>query len=161
MLHHAEPKLFFCSMHMFELFEFELSSLEKIKRKGIRKFREKGKPISAQLSPVQPSGAARAPAPPDRWAPPVSGGSLACALCSLLPLPYGVGLSAPRSACSRALSLFAPWDHPVSVAPRSPARSLADPWPSPVRTVPSHATVAPARSSHAHSPQDPPTSPGR
>jgi hypothetical protein len=24
MLHHAEPKLFFCLMHMFELFEFEL-----------------------------------------------------------------------------------------------------------------------------------------
>ena len=42
LLHHVEPKLFFCLMHMFELFEFEfvfefeLSSLEKIKRKGIR-----------------------------------------------------------------------------------------------------------------------------
>jgi hypothetical protein len=24
MLHHVEPKLFFCLMHMFELFEFEL-----------------------------------------------------------------------------------------------------------------------------------------
>jgi hypothetical protein len=39
MLHHVEPKLFFDLMHMLELlefdfvFEFELSSLEKIKRK--------------------------------------------------------------------------------------------------------------------------------
>ena len=41
LLHHAEPKLFFDLMHMFELFEFgfvfefELSSLEKIKKKSI------------------------------------------------------------------------------------------------------------------------------
>jgi hypothetical protein len=52
LVHHVEPKLFFCLMHMFELFEFvfefELSSLEKIKRKGIRNSREKGKPNSAQ-----------------------------------------------------------------------------------------------------------------
>jgi hypothetical protein len=40
LLHHAEPKLFFDLMYMFEIFEFEfvfefeLSSLEKIKRKG-------------------------------------------------------------------------------------------------------------------------------
>jgi hypothetical protein len=51
-VHHVEPKLFFCLMHMFELFEFvfefELSSLEKIKRKGIRNSREKGKPNLAQ-----------------------------------------------------------------------------------------------------------------
>jgi hypothetical protein len=46
---------------MFELFEFEfvfefkLSSLEKIKRKAIRNLEKKGKPILAQLSPVQPS----------------------------------------------------------------------------------------------------------
>jgi hypothetical protein len=26
MLHHAEPKLFFCLMHMFELFEFEFGA---------------------------------------------------------------------------------------------------------------------------------------
>jgi hypothetical protein len=51
MLHHGEPKLFFCLMHMFELFEFEfvvefeLSSLEKIKRKAIRNSEKKGKPI--------------------------------------------------------------------------------------------------------------------
>jgi hypothetical protein len=39
MLHHVEPKLFFCLMHMFELFGFEfgacsnLNSKEKNKRK--------------------------------------------------------------------------------------------------------------------------------
>jgi hypothetical protein len=46
MLHHAEPKLFFCLMYMFE-FEFEaclnLNSKEKIKEKGIRKFEIKEK----------------------------------------------------------------------------------------------------------------------
>jgi hypothetical protein len=42
MLHHADPKLCFWSMHMFEIFKFEfvvwldLNSKEKIKRKGIR-----------------------------------------------------------------------------------------------------------------------------
>jgi hypothetical protein len=60
LLYHAEPKLFFDLMHMFELFEFEfvfeieLSSLEKIKRKAIRNSEKKRKPISAQ-----PSGAVR------------------------------------------------------------------------------------------------------
>jgi hypothetical protein len=37
LLHHVEPKLFFSLMHMFEffefVFEFELSSLEKIKKR--------------------------------------------------------------------------------------------------------------------------------
>jgi hypothetical protein len=59
-LHHAEPKLFFYLMHMFKLFEFEWSSLGKIKRKAIRNSEKKGKPILAQLSLVQPSMAARA-----------------------------------------------------------------------------------------------------
>jgi hypothetical protein len=42
MLHHADPKLCFCLMHMFEIFKFEfvvrldLNSKEKIKIKGIR-----------------------------------------------------------------------------------------------------------------------------
>ena len=40
LLHHAKPKLFFDLMHMFEIFEFELvfefelSSLEKTKKKN-------------------------------------------------------------------------------------------------------------------------------
>jgi hypothetical protein len=49
--------------------------------------------ISAQLSLVQPSEAARAPALTNRWAPPVSGGFLARALSSPLPLSSGAGLS--------------------------------------------------------------------
>jgi hypothetical protein len=94
LLHHAEPKLFFDLMHMFELFEFELSSLEKIKRKAFRKSLEKGKATSSPVGPVQPSRAVRArpcrliggphlsaavlalacsPLPPSAiWAPPVS-----------------------------------------------------------------------------------------
>jgi hypothetical protein len=69
MLHHAEPKLSFCLMHMFELvwiciwFEFDLKSIEKIKRKGIRNSREKEKPNSAQPAQHDPSPP-RAPAPP-------------------------------------------------------------------------------------------------
>jgi hypothetical protein len=51
MLHHAEAKLFFCLMHMFELFEFELgaclnlNSKEENKRKRVRNsgIKEKGK----------------------------------------------------------------------------------------------------------------------
>jgi hypothetical protein len=45
-------------MHMFELFEFvfefELSSLEEMKRKAIRNSEKKGKLISAQASLVHP-----------------------------------------------------------------------------------------------------------
>jgi hypothetical protein len=106
MLHHAEPKLFFDLMHMLELFEFEFvfefewSSPEKIK-KAIRNSTKRGKPISAQLSPVQPSGAACAPTPPDRSAPHVSASSLALALS---PPPsarwgrfVGAGCLRPRS----------------------------------------------------------------
>jgi hypothetical protein len=59
MLHHAEPRLFFCLMHMFELYEFEfgaclnLNSKEKTKEKEIRKFRikEKGKEAQNPLLP--------------------------------------------------------------------------------------------------------------
>jgi hypothetical protein len=54
LLHHVKPKLFFDLMHMFELiefgfvFEFELSSLEKIKRKAFRKSLKTEKPLLAQ-----------------------------------------------------------------------------------------------------------------
>jgi hypothetical protein len=49
LLHHAKPKLFFDLIHIFELFEFELvfefelSSLEKIKRIAIRNSGKKRK----------------------------------------------------------------------------------------------------------------------
>jgi hypothetical protein len=100
-------------MHMFELFEFEYIfefewiSLEKIKRKGIRNSEKKGKLISAQLCPVQPSEVVHVPAPPDRWAPPVSASSLAH---TLSPHPstrwgwfVGAGCLRPR-ACILSLS---------------------------------------------------------
>jgi hypothetical protein len=113
MLHHGEPKLLFGLMHMFELFEFEYVfefewiSLEKIKRKAIRNSEKKGKPISAQLSPVQPSEAAHVPAPPDRWAPPVSTSSLAHALSPHPSARWGWSVDAgclrPR-ACVLSLS---------------------------------------------------------
>jgi hypothetical protein len=59
MLHHVEPKLFFCLMHMFELFEFEfgaclnLNSKEENKRKRIRNSGIKEKLKEAQ-SPLLP-----------------------------------------------------------------------------------------------------------
>jgi hypothetical protein len=118
MLHHAEPKLFLDLMHMFEMFEFEfvfefeLSSLEKIKIKGIRKIGEKEKPNlahSAQLSPVRP---ARAHALPDRWTPPVNARALSLPLSLLL--PGGTGLSAPILSRTHLFSLAARWDHPLS-----------------------------------------------
>jgi hypothetical protein len=65
LLHHAEPKLFFSLMHMFELFEFEfvfefeLSSQEKIKRKTIG--------ISDKMgNHFQPNPAHQRPPPPPR-----------------------------------------------------------------------------------------------
>jgi hypothetical protein len=54
MLQHAEPKLFFCFMHMFELvwiwneYEFDLKPIEKIKIKEFRNSRKNEKLISAQ-----------------------------------------------------------------------------------------------------------------
>jgi hypothetical protein len=57
MLHHAEPRLFFCLMHMFGIFKFEfvaclnLNRKEKIKEKGIRKFGIKEKHKEAQSPP--------------------------------------------------------------------------------------------------------------
>jgi hypothetical protein len=63
-----------------------LKSIEKIKRKSIKNSLEKRKIKSSPTGPVQPSRAARVPAPPDRWAPPVSGGFLHRALSSPLSL---------------------------------------------------------------------------
>ena len=61
LFHNAEPKLFFDLMHMFELlefgfvFEFELSSLEKIKRKQLEIHRKRENRIRPK--PAQPSAA--------------------------------------------------------------------------------------------------------
>jgi hypothetical protein len=67
MLHHAEPKLSFCLMHMFEMvliyiwFEFDLKTLEKISRKTIRNSKKIENPISARTTQLGPSKPARAP----------------------------------------------------------------------------------------------------
>jgi hypothetical protein len=56
-LHHAEIKLCVWLMHMFEIFKFEivvwfdLNSIEKIKRKGIRNSKEKGVGAKAKTPP--------------------------------------------------------------------------------------------------------------
>jgi hypothetical protein len=82
MLHHADLKLCFWLMHMFEILEFkfvvclDLNSKEKIKRKEIRNSKEKRKG-KAKLAQPQPFGPARSslrscarPRPPfDRQAP--------------------------------------------------------------------------------------------
>jgi hypothetical protein len=98
-------------MHMFELFEFgfvfefELSSLEKIKIKAFRKSLEKEKAISAQHSPVQPSGAARLRR--------LTGGLhlltavLALARSLLPPVSSESRVLAPFLACPRACALSA------------------------------------------------------
>jgi hypothetical protein len=57
MLHHVEPRLFFCLMHMFVIHKFDLVAClnlnrkEKTKAKGIRKFGLKEKAKSAQRPP--------------------------------------------------------------------------------------------------------------
>jgi hypothetical protein len=71
-LHHAEPQLFFDLMHMFQLFEFEfvfefeLSSLKKIKRKAIGNLEKMENCISAQSAQ-----SSRAPTLAERRPPPV------------------------------------------------------------------------------------------
>jgi hypothetical protein len=130
LLHHAEPKLFFNLMHMFELFEFgfvfefELSSLEKIKRKAFRKSLEKGKTTFSLVGPIQPSGAARAPPPPNRWAPPVSGSPRARTLSPSLSLPPVPCLSAPFLALPRACALSSRRAPPAAPLPAAATTSL-------------------------------------
>jgi hypothetical protein len=57
MLHHVEPRLFYCLMHMFVIHKFDLVAClnlnrkEKTKAKGIRKFGLKEKAKSAQRPP--------------------------------------------------------------------------------------------------------------
>ena len=74
------------------------------------------------------------PAPPDKWVPPVSGGSLPCAL--------SLSLSLLSTLCQPSLSLSTPWDRPVCSA-----------FPTPV--VDQHART------RARTPRSPATSPAR
>ena len=73
-----------------------MKTLEKKNRKAIRNS-TKIKTQSSPNWPIQPSAAARAP--PDRWAPPVSGVSPQPAPSPSLPLPSGAALSALLSLC--------------------------------------------------------------
>jgi hypothetical protein len=158
LVHHVEPKLFFCLMHMFELFEFELSSLEKIKRKGIRNSREKGKPNSAQSTQLSPSPP-RAPAPP--WeVDPAYQRRPTRALSSLSPTRYSVGPTCQRRApLTRSLSPSLPSgtapSAPHPARPRVPSLTrgalLSDSSP---HMQPPHRRPwrAPARSNGAHVP---------
>jgi hypothetical protein len=50
MLHHADLKIFFELMHMFELVWIWIENPREKNRKAIRKFQEKVKAISAQLT---------------------------------------------------------------------------------------------------------------
>jgi hypothetical protein len=74
MLHHAELKISFELLHMFEFeiwFEFELKTLEKIKQKSNWKIPGKSKSYFGPSQPIRPSPArARVPAAPDRRTPP-------------------------------------------------------------------------------------------
>jgi hypothetical protein len=114
-------------MHMFELFEFvfefELSSLEKIKRKGIRNSREKEKPNSAQSAQLGPCPVCAPVCPPlpDKRTPCLSAPSRARSLS--LSLPGGADLSAPVFS-AHASTLSVPRAPLVSSAARSLARSL-------------------------------------
>jgi hypothetical protein len=133
MLHHAKPRLLFCLMHMFELFEFEfgaclnLNPKEKTKGKEIRKFRIKEKGKEAQPPPLPGLSAhqaqsTRVPSPADRWVPPID-----AAPRSLAPLTSGPGLAvAPpvRRQRPNIPSLTpAPW--PMGPVRQAPARSPA------------------------------------
>jgi hypothetical protein len=94
--------------------------------------------------PSQPSSAqpGRAPAPPNRWDPPVSGNFLSRAPSLSPSLPRGARLSAPVS-CPRAPLPSLPQgpSSPVTEPlPRTPLISLSTPWASPV----SFALPAPA-----------------
>jgi hypothetical protein len=123
MLHHVEPKLFLGLMHKCEIvwFEFGLNLIqihrENKKRKAIRNSREKEKQIStqqAQSSPARP----RAPAPPDRWVPPVSDDRVRPPSPSLPPAaPWGRLVGVSSFAHTLAPSLY-------------PVGPLCQRWPS-------------------------------
>jgi hypothetical protein len=97
MLHHAELKLFFWLVHMFQIFKFEfvvwlgLNSMEKIKRQGIRNSDLKRKAKASQKTPSLGLSTQFAPA----RVPSLS-----------LSLPGGAYLSAPTSPAVRSPALY-------------------------------------------------------
>jgi hypothetical protein len=139
-----------------KLFEFDLKSIEKIKRKAIRNYRKREngfqpkQPISAQSS--------RARASP-RWQPGPACQRRARAHASVHPLSLcpGAGLSTPVSLSACLFSIAARWVRPVSadrpfVSPLSLAhgphlstsslsltsRPRTPPWTRPSRVFPGH-----------------------
>jgi hypothetical protein len=100
-------------LHMFELvefetwFEFELKTPEKEMEKQLENLEKKKK----AKQPSRPSSAqpGRAPAPPKRWDPPVSGNSHSRVPSLSRSLPSGARLSAPVSSPARPSSLSASW----------------------------------------------------
>jgi hypothetical protein len=121
LLDHADLKLCFWLMHMFEIFKFEfvvwldLNSKEKMKRKGNSNSEAKGKPQNNPATPPSWPFSTSGPARPRRARP-------------SLPLPSGANMSAPPPLSLRcgpapsALYRFplvrarasAPWARPVS-----------------------------------------------
>jgi hypothetical protein len=152
LLHHAEPKLFFSLMHMFELFEFEfvfefeLSSQEKIKRKTIGISEKKG-------NPFQPKPAHLSPPPPPRLpvtcGPRLSAPARARVLPSLPLAARWADLSAPvSSAHACLLSLSRGPRSSALLTIRSPALSLL--WATPIETVPQTARALRRGCAHDH-----------
>jgi hypothetical protein len=98
-LHLAEPRLFFCLMHMFGIYKFEfvaclnLNPKEKNKRKGIKNFGIKEKLKEAQS-----------------------------------PLSRPFGTFGPASPRVRPHYLSTRWVLPVGAEPPSPARTLSLPF---------------------------------
>jgi hypothetical protein len=142
MLHHAEPKLFFCLMHIFELFEFEFGvclNLNSKEKKGLDFRKQKRKTKEAQPPSLLGLLAQTGPASRPRTHPhPLIGGPHLSASClaRLLSLPSGAASSAPWPiARSRVVSLSCGPHLPVTIP------SFNRP---PARTVGTHAeTVAP------------------
>jgi hypothetical protein len=110
MLHHAEPKLFFCLMHIFELFEFEFGvflNLNSKEKKGLEIRKQKRKTKEAQPPSLLGLLAQTGPASRPRAHPhPLTGGPHLSALClaRLLSL-YLVGPPRRRSGPLRAHAL--------------------------------------------------------
>jgi hypothetical protein len=109
-----------------------LKTLEKLNSKAIRKSLEKGKPNSAQVSPLNLARARPCPrAPmPDRRAPPVGANlsALASSLSLSLAALWGRPVGAVSLACARSPSLcpVVPTCQPsLTSRPRSPRRGRA------------------------------------
>ena len=126
--------------------EFDLNSIEKIKKKRHLEIQENGKAISAQAPHPTQLTPPHARASADRWTPHVGTASRSLSCLLSLSLPSGTVLSVPL--CTHA--------HPLSKA-RGPC--LSDPSPSLATAAPM--ACAPHTIKLFPHPHDPPTSPER